>query len=72
MAEEPAVLYEAKDQIAQITLNRPENRNSMTPDVLDGFANAVGQVKTDPDVRWMYERSARRSRPCVATRTSAA
>ena len=48
---EPAVLYEVKDQIAQITLNRPENRNSMTADVLDGFADAVGQVKTDPDVR---------------------
>jgi len=32
---EPAVLYESDHQIAQITLNRPENRNSMTKDVLD-------------------------------------
>ncbi len=48
---DPAVLYEVKDQIAQITLNRPENRNSMTNDVLEGFADAVAQVKTDPDVR---------------------
>ena len=48
---EPAVLYEVKDQIAQITLNRPENRNSMTNDVLEGFAAAVAQVKQDPDVR---------------------
>lgn len=48
---EPAVLYEVKDQIAQITLNRPENRNSMTNDVLEGFADGVRQVKTDPEVR---------------------
>ncbi len=51
MAEEPAVLYEAKDQIAQITLNRPENRNSMTPDVLAGLREAVETVRGDPDVR---------------------
>ena len=50
-SSEPAVLYEVKDQIAQITLNRPENRNSMTNDVLEGLADAVAQVKTDPDVR---------------------
>jgi enoyl-CoA hydratase/carnithine racemase len=48
---DPAVLYEVKDQIAQITLNRPENRNSMTNDVLEGFANAVAQAKQDPDLR---------------------
>ena len=34
---EPAVLYEAKDYVATITLNRPENRNSMTDDVLEGL-----------------------------------
>ncbi len=48
---EPAVLYEVKDQIAQITLNRPDNRNSMTNDVLEGFADAVAQVRKDPDLR---------------------
>jgi enoyl-CoA hydratase/carnithine racemase len=48
---EPAVLYECKDHVAEITLNRPENRNSMTPDVLDGLASAVAQAKQDPEVR---------------------
>ena len=48
---EAAVLYEVKDQIAQITLNRPENRNSMTEDVLEGLREAVGEVRQDRDLR---------------------
>jgi enoyl-CoA hydratase/carnithine racemase len=48
---EAAVLYQVEDQIAQITLNRPENRNSMTPDVLGGLADAVGQARADGDLR---------------------
>ncbi len=44
---EPAVLYDAKDHIATITLNRPENRNSMTPDVLEGLSDAVAQARGD-------------------------
>ncbi len=48
---EPAVLYEAKDHVAEITLNRPENRNSMTPDVLDGLRGAIDQVLADGDLR---------------------
>lgn len=48
---EPAVLYEVRDAVAEITLNRPENRNSMTPDVLAGLADAVARAKADADVR---------------------
>ncbi|MCP4007774.1 MAG: enoyl-CoA hydratase/isomerase family protein [bacterium] len=48
---EPAVLFEAKDHIAEITLNRPENRNSMTNDVLEGLRESVERVRQDPDVR---------------------
>ena len=48
---EPAVLYEAKDHIAQITLNRPENRNSMTDDVLTGLREAVVRAREDADLR---------------------
>jgi enoyl-CoA hydratase/carnithine racemase len=47
----PAVLYESKDHVATITLNRPENRNSMTPDVLDGLSSAVARARGDSDVR---------------------
>jgi len=38
---EPAVLYEFDHQIAEITLNRPDNRNSMTPDVLEGLGEGI-------------------------------
>lgn len=51
MSSESAVLYEVKDHIATLTLNRPDNRNSMTNDVLEGLAKGVEEVRSDPDVR---------------------
>lgn len=48
---EPAVLYESTDRIAQITLNRPENRNSMTRDVLEGLREAVTRARSEEDLR---------------------
>ena len=48
---EPAVLYDVKDHIATVTLNRPENRNSMTPDVLEGLGQSMERVAGDADVR---------------------
>ena len=38
---EPAVLYEVADHVATITLYRPDNRNSMTPDLLAGLSESV-------------------------------
>lgn len=46
-----AVLYSVKDHIATITLNRPDNRNSMTPEVLDGFTAAVKKAAVEPRLR---------------------
>jgi enoyl-CoA hydratase len=46
-----AVLYEAAAGIATITLNRPENRNSMTPDVLAAFCDSVARARADRDLR---------------------
>ena len=48
---EDAVLYEVEDRIATLTLNRPDNRNSMTPDVLQGLADAVARARSDAEVR---------------------
>ncbi|MFP6583267.1 MAG: enoyl-CoA hydratase/isomerase family protein [Candidatus Hydrogenedentota bacterium] len=46
-----AVLYEIRDQVAVITLNRPENRNSMTKDVLAGIVQRVQEIRENPDLR---------------------
>lgn len=48
---EPAVLYESADGIGVLTLNRPDNRNSMTPELLDGFRGALEQARADDEAR---------------------
>jgi len=50
MSDAP-VLLEKKDKIAQITLNRPQNRNSMDGEVMPAFLDIIGQVKEEPDLR---------------------
>ncbi len=50
MAED-AVLYDVRDSIATITLNRAENRNSMTEEVLDGFVASIARAKEDISLR---------------------
>jgi enoyl-CoA hydratase/carnithine racemase len=45
------VLYEVADAIARITLNRPENRNSMTPEVMTAFRDAVARAAGDGSLR---------------------
>src|SRR4051794_38024795 len=46
-----AVRYEARDQIGVITLDRPDNRNSMTPELLDAFAEASAAARADEQIR---------------------
>ncbi len=46
-----AVLYASADHIATITLNRPDNRNSMTPEMLDAFALASERARADRELR---------------------
>jgi enoyl-CoA hydratase/carnithine racemase len=46
-----AVRYEAHEQIGVITLDRPDNRNSMTPELLDAFARASAAARADDSVR---------------------
>ena len=50
MSEAP-VLLTIKDNIAQITLNRPQNRNSMDEEVMPAFLEKVNQVGEEKDVR---------------------
>src|SRR3954471_21987872 len=42
---DPAVRFTASDDIGVITLNRPDNRNSMTPELLDAFAAATAEAR---------------------------
>lgn len=46
-----AVRFEVEDTIGVITLDRPDNRNSMTPELLDAFASAVAAARAAADLR---------------------
>src|ERR1043166_2072853 len=42
---DPAVLFSASSGVGVLTLNRPDNRNSMTPELLDAFAAASAEAR---------------------------
>lgn len=46
-----AVRFEAHGDIGVITLNRPDNRNSMTPELLDAFTTASAAARADTGLR---------------------
>ena len=60
MATDP-VRLEITEGIATITLDRPENRNSMTPEVLARFGEHVAAVREDREVRAVVVTGAGRS-----------
>lgn len=45
------ILYEVRDRIAQITINRAEKRNAMTYAMLGDFIETVRRAGEDPDAR---------------------
>ena len=47
----PALLFEIRDHIAYLTINRPEVHNSMSPEVMVRMAEAWQRVADDDDVR---------------------
>ncbi len=49
-AENPEVLYEVRDHIATITLNRPERMNTISHIMLDELTAALVRANGDPDV----------------------
>jgi len=46
-----AVRYERDADIGILTLDRPANRNSMTPELLDAFAAASAEARADTEAR---------------------
>lgn len=51
MSEDKAVYYEHAGGVGVLTLNRPDNRNSMTVELLDAFVDAVAEARSDTDAR---------------------
>jgi len=45
------ILYEKQHNIGIITLNRPDNRNSMDQETMPAFQKILDQVKQDPKLR---------------------
>ena len=45
------VLYHTENGIATVTLNRPDQRNAINPEVCDAIRAAFDRVEADPDVR---------------------
>ncbi len=44
------LLYEVKDRVATITLNRPDKLNAFTGPMIDAWANALGDAQADEHV----------------------
>jgi 2-(1,2-epoxy-1,2-dihydrophenyl)acetyl-CoA isomerase len=45
------VLYDVAERVATVTLNRPERRNAMSPELLAGLLAALEEAAADDDVR---------------------
>jgi enoyl-CoA hydratase len=50
---QPAVLYEKRDSIAWVTLNRPERLNAYNVEMRDNLFDILSAIYDDPDVRAM-------------------
>ena len=45
------ILYEVRDGILYLTLNRPEQRNALTPEMWNDISSAVSKAEADENVR---------------------
>jgi enoyl-CoA hydratase len=50
-SEAPPVLYEVDGPVARLTINRPEARNALSPDVMEGLLAAFDRAAADAEVR---------------------
>ena len=58
---QPVVLYEERDSLAIITLNRPEKMNTLTEEMVQGVADAIDQATASRSVRAIVLRGAGRA-----------
>ncbi len=57
---DPVVLYEERDDIAVITLNRPDRLNTLTDQLVQGIADGIDAATASADVRAIVLRGAGR------------
>ena len=50
MSENQEVLYSVEAKVATITINRPERRNSLNPNVMAGLNQYLDQAEADPGI----------------------
>jgi len=55
---EQEILYEERDGIAVITINRPEKKNALTNSVIQGIADGIDRASRSPDVAAVVLRGA--------------
>jgi enoyl-CoA hydratase/carnithine racemase len=48
---EEKVLYEVGDAVATLTLNDPDTRNSLSPELMSGLLDALRRARSDDEVR---------------------
>lgn len=58
---DPVVLYEERDDIAVITLNRPQRLNTLTDQLVQGVADGIDAATASPAVRAVVLRGAGRA-----------
>ncbi len=46
-----ALLFEVKDHVAFLTLNRPEKRNALSRQLLTEFETLLAKIEPDPDIQ---------------------
>jgi enoyl-CoA hydratase len=51
MSDAAPVLYAVADSVARVTINRPEARNALSPEVMEGLLGAFDRAAADPEVR---------------------
>src|SRR6185503_12402345 len=61
MADEPVVLYEERDSLGIITINRPEKLNTLNDAVIQGIADGVDRATASADVSAIVLRGAGRA-----------
>jgi methylglutaconyl-CoA hydratase len=58
MAENTDIIHEARNNVAFITLNRPEKRNALNDRIISGLREAVAAAEADDQVRVVVLRGA--------------